>query len=114
MEQALEHNCYQLTPNDISEHFRRLENSPISDCDPRLIINFDETGFGASKSGRSKSAKVLVPMSFKGKPVHEELSESHFVSALGAMTLAGDVLSPALITKRTASHSFSSRRTAAT
>jgi hypothetical protein len=43
-------------------------------------------------------------MPFKGKPVHEELSESHFVSALVAMTLAGDVLSPGIITKHTTDH----------
>jgi hypothetical protein len=30
----------------------------------------DETGFGASKNGRLKS--VIVPTSFKGKPVREE------------------------------------------
>jgi hypothetical protein len=48
-------------------------------------------------------------MSFRRKLVHEEILESHFVSALAAMTLAGDVLSPALITKRTTDHPDASR-----
>jgi hypothetical protein len=37
--------------------------------------------------------KIVVPTSFKGEPVHEEETESHFVSGHAAMTLAGGVLS---------------------
>jgi hypothetical protein len=72
------------------------------------MINLDETGFGASKSGRSKSARVVVPISFQGKQFREEVSESHFVSVLAAVTLAGDVLKPGFITKRSTDHSDTS------
>jgi hypothetical protein len=98
--EPFEQDRYRLIPDDIAEHFRQLSSLPISDYDSHLVVNLDETGFGASKSGLSKSAKVVVPVSFQGKPVREKVSESHFVSVLAAITLAGDVLSLGFITKR--------------
>jgi hypothetical protein len=105
----LEQDRYQLTPEAITEHFRQLSSLPISSYDPRLIINVDETGFGASKCGRLKSVKVIVPTSFKGKPFREENLKSHFVSALVAMTLAGDILNSGFITKRNTYHPDASK-----
>jgi hypothetical protein len=63
----------------------------ISDDDPRFAINLDETGFKAFESVRSKGAKVVVSTAFNGKPVYEEVTGSHFVSALVASTLTDDV-----------------------
>jgi hypothetical protein len=100
----LEQDRYKLTPEAITEHFWQLSSLPISSYDPRLIINVDETGFGASKNGRLKSVKVIVPTSFKGKPVREENLEAHFVSALVAITL-----NPGFITKRNTDHADASK-----
>jgi hypothetical protein len=107
--QPLEQDRYQLTPEGITEHFRQLSLLPTSSYAPRLIINVDETGFGASKSSRLKSVKVIVPTSFKGKPVREKNLESHFMSAIVAMTLAGDVSNPSFIIKRDTDHPDASK-----
>jgi hypothetical protein len=105
----LEQDRYQLTLADVAEHFHRLNSLYVSEYDPHLVINLDETGFSASKSWRSKSARALVPTDFEKKPVREEVSESHFVSALAAMTLTGDVLLPGLIKGRSTDHPDESR-----
>jgi hypothetical protein len=51
----------------------------------------------------------VAPISFQGKPVREEVSESHFVSVLAAITLAGDVLNPSFITERSTDHPDASK-----
>jgi hypothetical protein len=48
--------------------------------------------------------KVVFPISFQGKPVREEVSESYFVSVLAAITLSGDVLRSGFIIKRSTDH----------
>jgi hypothetical protein len=69
-----------------------------------LIINLDETGFGASKSGRQQSRKVIVPQSLSKKPVFKETSHSHFITALCAISASGNALRSGIIAKRPTDH----------
>ena len=91
---------YQVTPESIQEYFRILSQINIESMDPRLIINIDETGFGASKSGRTKSQKVIVPVTFEGTPFYKLKEEKRHVSCLAATTLAGSLLPPGLVANR--------------
>jgi hypothetical protein len=75
---------------DIVQHFANLEEFEISHISLHLIINLDETGFVASKSGRQKSRKVVVPQPLSKKPVFKETSDSHLLPSY--------VRSPLLVT----------------
>jgi hypothetical protein len=73
------------------------------------VINSEETGFAAPKSGVLKSSKVMVPASPKANPVHEAVLESRFLLALAASTLAGDVLRLMFIIQPPMDHPDASR-----
>ena len=91
---------FDLPREDIMRHFELLQQLGVENIDPRLIINIDETGFGASASGRLKSHKVIVPVSFSGTPVYRVEEEKRFVSCLAATTAWGGLLKPGLISDR--------------
>jgi hypothetical protein len=102
--QPLEEARCTISEEIIQLHFEKLREIAIGEIAPQLILNIDETGFGASKSGRAKSRKVIVPLEFRATPVFRDSADSHFVTALCAISAAGDVLPPALITKRGTEH----------
>jgi hypothetical protein len=102
--QPLEEDRFEVREEDIHEHFRNLNELGISITSPHLILNLDETGFESSKSGRMKSRQVIVPFTFHGTPVSKKTTDSHFVTALCVIALAGDVLAPGLIAKRGTDH----------
>jgi hypothetical protein len=56
--QPLEEDCLNVKIEDIVQHFANLEELEISHISLHLMINLDETGFGASKSGRQKPARL--------------------------------------------------------
>jgi transposase len=95
--QPLEEERYAITPEIIKQHFANFTALGVTNLSPHLILNLDETGFGASKSGRAKSRQVVIPSSFSGAPVFKESSESHFITALCTISAAGDVFPPGLI-----------------
>jgi hypothetical protein len=98
--EPLEADRCQVTREHLNTHFDVLSASGIADCDPTLVINIREIGFGPSQSGLPKSKRVIVPKEFEGTQKYQAELESHFVTALTAISLAGDLLMPALITKR--------------
>jgi hypothetical protein len=57
----LEEDRFNVKIEDIVRHFANLEELEISHISPHLIINLDETGLEASKSGRQKPRNVIVP-----------------------------------------------------
>ena len=91
---------YEVTCEMIIDHFQVLQAMGLNEIDPRLVVNIDETGFGQSKSGRSRLQKVIVPKSFVGSPVYREEEEKRYVSCIAATTLWGTLLRPALISNR--------------
>ena len=91
---------YRLTCEMIIDHFQVLQAMGLNEIDPRLVVNIDETGFGQSKSGRSRLQKVIVPKSFVGSPAYREEEEKRYVSCIAATTLSGTILKPALISNR--------------
>jgi transposase len=107
--QPLEEERYAVRPEQIEQHFRNLRDLNLQNLSPHLILNLDETGFGASKTGRVKSRKVVIPAGFTGAPVFKESSDSHFITPLCAISAAGDVLAPGLISKRETDHPDASR-----
>jgi Asp-tRNA(Asn)/Glu-tRNA(Gln) amidotransferase C subunit len=96
----LEEDTFNVKIEDIVQHFANLEELELSHISPNLIINLDETGFGASKSGRQKSRKGIVPQSLSKKPVFRKTSGSHFIAALCAISASGNVLRSDLLAKR--------------
>jgi hypothetical protein len=89
---------------DIVQHFANLEELEISRISPRLMINLDGSGFGASKSGRQKSCEVIVPQLLSKKPVFKETSDLHFITALCAISASGNVLISGFVAKRQTDH----------
>ena len=90
----------EVTQTDIEEYFAVLQRCGLTGVKPDLIINVDETGFGASRSGRLKSTKVIVPCSVEGRIYVGKENEPHYISAICGITASGRNLPPALITKR--------------
>ena len=90
----------QVTQQDVNQYFDVLRRESLVDVHPNLIINIDETGFGASSSGRLRATKVIVPRSVDGRLFVGKKSESHYISAIAGITAGGEMLPPALITKR--------------
>ena len=76
---SLDPSRYEVTPEMILNHFQTLQDIELDTIDPRLVINIDETGFGQSKSGRSRLQKVIVPKSFVGTPVYREEEEKRYM-----------------------------------
>ena len=97
---SLDPSRYEVTPEMILNHFQTLQDIQLDTIDPRLVINIDETGFGQSKSGRSRLQKVIVPKSFVGTPVYREEEEKRYVSCIASTTLSGMLLTPGLICSR--------------
>jgi hypothetical protein len=103
--QPLEEARFDVRPEIIQSHFKNLADLDLTSISPHVILNLDETGFRASKSGRAKARKVIVPKAFAGTPVFKDRIDSHFVTTLCAISAAGDVLMPGLFTKRENDHS---------
>jgi hypothetical protein len=102
--QPLEEDRYNIKIADIEQHFANLDELNSSQISPHLIPNLDETGFGASKSGRQKSRKIIVPRALSKSPVFKESADSHFLTALCRISASGNVLMPGFITKRGTDH----------
>ena len=102
--EPLEEERYEVSPAVIDAFLKGLNDERLRNANPRLWYNIDETGFGMSKSGRLKKQKVVVPREMRKAPVYKEKKDSHFVSAIACITLAGKVLPPGLITKRGTDH----------
>jgi hypothetical protein len=79
-------------------HFETRVEIGFGEIAGQPILNLDETGFGASKSGRAKSGKVIISTECRTKPVFKESVDSLFVTALCPISAAGDVLTPKRIT----------------
>jgi hypothetical protein len=103
--QPLEEDRFNVEIEDIVQHFANLEELEISHILPHLIINLDETGYGASKSGRQKSRKVIVPQSLSKNPVSKKTDDSNFITAMCAISASGNVLRSGFIAKRQTDHS---------
>ena len=91
---------FAVSKEDVQSYFNELERLGLKDIHPKLIINIDETDFGASKSGRQKPQKVIVPVDFKGSPVFKASEERRFITCLAATTASGILLTPGLIANR--------------
>jgi hypothetical protein len=100
----LDEDRWKVDPDTMTDHFKKLVEAGVLDCLPSMIINIDETGFGASRAGRSRSKRVIVPLGFRPKPVYEEKLSSHFITGISAISLEGDVFRPALVTTRGSDH----------
>jgi hypothetical protein len=99
-----EEDRYHINSDQIETHFKVLEKAEIGSISPHLILNVDETGFGASKSERAKSRKVIVPARSEVIPVDKETQKSHFITSLCAIPAAGDVCRRGIITKKETDH----------
>ena len=98
--EVLESARTEVSQQDVNQYFTILAENNVMETPPDLLINIDETGFGASKSGRVKSAKVFVPKGFAGRLYVPCEAEKHYVSAICAITAGGSCLPPGLIIKR--------------
>lgn len=86
-----------MSKDEIEEYFKILQNAEFFKINPKLIINFDEIGFGASRSDREKSTKVLVKSDHVGLVFYCSESDSRLISALVAITCSGKLLKPAVV-----------------
>ena len=101
MAAPLEEERFNLSRESIEHYFTSLVRAGIQDMRPELIINLDETGFGASRSHRLKGIQVITPKSYDQKPC-VAISTGHvYVSAIAAIMASGDSLPPGLVVRRT-------------
>jgi hypothetical protein len=100
----MEEDRFNVKIEDIVQHFANLEELEISHIPPHFIINLDEISFRSSKSGSQKSRKIIVPQSLSKKPVFKQSNDSHFITALCAISTSGDVLRSGLIARRQTDH----------
>ena len=97
---GMEQKRFEVERERLGRHFELLKHLGIEKVHPSLILNVDETGFGASKSGRIKPQKVILPKSFTGTPRFLEGEEKRFVSCIATTTASGLLLAPGLIASR--------------
>lgn len=95
---------YNLDAQVIAAYFQAIADPRVMTANPNMFYNTDETGFGASKSGRSKSQRVIVPVEMTQVPACQEPNESHYVTCIATATLSGRLLRPGLVTKRQTDH----------
>lgn len=100
----LEEERYEVNKDDIATYFRLLNDPRIRQSNPELFFNVDESGFGASKSGRLRACKVVVPAEMRETPTTMDRAESHYVTCIACANLAGRALMPGFITKRQFDH----------
>ena len=96
----LEEERFNLSREDIELHFTRLHNLQLESFAPDLIINIDETGFGASQSHRMKSMQVIVDSTQTVRPCVRMEASRIYVTAIAAITAGGSALPPGLIVRR--------------
>ena len=101
MASPLEEERFFLSRESIDEHFIALRDSGIAEMKRELIINLDETGFGASRFHRLKGIQVITSKSSDVKPCVSISASRVYVSAIAAITASGDSLPPGLIVRRT-------------
>jgi hypothetical protein len=90
---------YKLTIANVTEDFQKLCPRSISELKSRPTINLENIGFGDLTSGRFKSQRIVVQIPFRGHSLYPETTKSHFISALAAIVLVGDVLNLKFIRK---------------
>ena len=100
----LESGRWDLRTSDVEAYFNLLHDVKIEEVDPSLIINIDEIGFGQSKSGRGKPVKVLCSTSHVGPVTYRDAPDTHYITAIAAITASGYALNPGLIIRRQNTH----------
>ena len=98
--QPLEEERFALTQQQVLQYFEQLRAADVENLDPNLILNCDETGFGASSSHRLKPTKVIIEKDSPVKPCVAYHTDRVFVSAIATITAAGEALKPGLIVRR--------------
>lgn len=96
----LEEDRFNLSKDDIELHFRRLHEFELEKLPPDLIINIDETGFGASQSHRMKSVQVIIDSTTGVRPCLRAETSRIYVTAIAAITAGGFALPPGLVVRR--------------
>ena len=93
-----------LSEASIKEYFETLNEIDIEHQCPDLILNFDETGFGGSRSGRMRSMPLIVPQNYDGKLRYQDEQTSHHISALIGISASGNMLTPGIVIPRESEH----------
>ena len=100
MATPLEEDRFNLSMGDIDRHFSVLQRLGIESMHPEIIINLDETGFGASRSHRLKGIQVITKKTDTRRPCVPIQGSRTYVSAIAAITASGHSLPPGLIVRR--------------
>ena len=98
--QPLEEERFPLKQQQVLLYFEQLRAADVENLDPNLILNCDETGFGASSSHRLKPTKVIIEKNSPVKPCVAYHTDRVLVSAIATITAAGEALKPGLIVGR--------------
>jgi hypothetical protein len=102
--QPLNEPHYDVRSEIIRWHFEKGAQIGICNISSYFIFNLDRTGFGASKSSRTESQKVILPNFFLKTLIFKRKVDLHFVTALCEISAAPEMLAPELITKLETRH----------
>lgn len=96
----LQEDKFNPSKDDIELHFKRLHELELENLPPDLVIDIDETGFGASQSHIMKSVQVIIDSTTGVRPcLHAETSRI-YVTVIAAITAGGFALPPGLVVRR--------------
>jgi hypothetical protein len=82
----LEEARYIVSEQIVRLHFEKVNEIRIGEIAPQLALNHDETGFGATKSSRTKSRNVMISREFGATAVFRERVDSYFVTGIDNKT----------------------------
>jgi hypothetical protein len=97
--QQLKEPHYEVALEIIRFHYEKLGQIGISDISPHFILKLAADGIGESKYGWMESHRAIVPNSFLKTPVFKGKRDLHFLAVLCAISAAGKVFPPGLVTK---------------
>ena len=86
-----------VTKQEIQQWFSLLRENKVNECDPSLILNLDEIGFGISDVTNIKYKKVIVPSNIKKTIFFSMRRETNHVSMINCICANGELLKPGII-----------------
>lgn len=95
--QPLKEAPHGIVPDIIRGYLENSAQSGVRNVSPRLMSNLGEIGFDVSKSNQTKSRKVTVSNASLNAAFVKAKMNSHWGTALGAISAAGNVLAAPLI-----------------
>jgi len=95
--QSMEEPRKNISEQCILDHFKKLDELRITEIDPSLILNLDETGFGEMSSKKNSSKLVIVTKAHAKNTIYSEKRWGSHISVISCISADGSMLTPGFI-----------------